>query len=214
MWFLTYFVAAVAAINFATYPSVPKTASINGFADPLMEKLPQCAHLCVKLSTKSTPCPYWDTGCFCVMPQWLGLVASCIAKQCKGEDVASATSLAYSLCERVGANVWMMPASISTELSSAAGTWQVAAATTKDSGWTNTKDLKSVTKAVAKSVDAASKSSATAKSSSSSAATSSGSKSSSSASSTKSSSSSGSGGVAPMANFFTVVSLFVLSLLS
>lgn len=128
-----FLLSGALASQWDTYPSVPKSASINGFADPIYSKLPECAKECVTLSTKSTPCPYWDTGCFCVMPQWSGLVGSCFAEKCQGSDVASATSLAYSLCESVGANIWMMPASISTELSLAAGTWQVAAATTKDS---------------------------------------------------------------------------------
>lgn len=111
----------VNADNYATYPQVPKTASINGFADPIIDLLPDCAKDCVKYSTSNTPCPYWDTGCFCVMPQWSGLVGQCIAENCKGEDVASATFLATSLCSTVGANTWMMPASISTMLSTAAG---------------------------------------------------------------------------------------------
>lgn len=113
-------VSLVQADNYATYPKIPKTASINGFADPIVDLLPDCAKDCVKYSTKNTPCPYWDTGCFCVMPQWSGLVGQCIAKNCKGEDVQSARFLATSLCSTVGANTWMMPASISTMLSTAA----------------------------------------------------------------------------------------------
>ena len=113
-------VSLVQADNYATYPKIPKTASINGFADPIIDLLPDCAKDCVKYSTKNTPCPYWDTGCFCVMPQWSGLVGQCIAKNCKGEDVQSARFLATSLCSTVGANTWMMPASISDMMSSAA----------------------------------------------------------------------------------------------
>ncbi|KAI3402640.1 hypothetical protein KGF56_004521 [Candida oxycetoniae] len=116
-----YYFYSVQADNYATYPKVPKTASINGFADPIIDLLPDCAKECVKFSTSNTPCPYWDTGCFCVMPQWSGLVGQCIAQNCKGDDVASATFLATSLCSTVGANTWMMPASISTMLSTAAG---------------------------------------------------------------------------------------------
>ncbi|CAI5759634.1 unnamed protein product [Candida verbasci] len=118
---LFLFIALVSADNYATYPQVPKTASINGFADPIYALLPECAKECVKYSTGNTPCPYWDTGCFCVMPQWSGMVGQCFAQSCSGEDVASATYLANSLCSTVGANTWMMPASISTMLSSAAG---------------------------------------------------------------------------------------------
>lgn len=120
-FFLTLVFAAVAqAVNYATYPSVPKTASINGFSDMIKSKFPACAYDCADFSTSNTPCPYWDTGCLCVMPQWSGQVASCIAESCTGTDVELATSLAYSLCSSVGANLWMMPASISTALETAA----------------------------------------------------------------------------------------------
>lgn len=115
------FAASVRGDNWSTYPAVPKTASINGFADPIKSQLPSCASDCADLSTNNTPCPYWDTGCLCIMPQWAGQVAGCIAQSCSGSDVVSATSLAYSLCSKVGANLWMMPASVSTELSLAAG---------------------------------------------------------------------------------------------
>ncbi|KAI5955359.1 hypothetical protein KGF54_001920 [Candida jiufengensis] len=116
-----FILALVNADDWATYPQVPKTASINGFADPIIDLLPDCAKDCVKFSVNNTPCPYWDTGCFCVMPQWAGLVGQCIAQNCKGDDVQSAVYLATSLCSTVGANTWMMPASISTMLTSAAG---------------------------------------------------------------------------------------------
>ncbi|CCE44487.1 CFEM4 [Candida parapsilosis] len=106
--------------NYATYPQVPKTASYNGFADPIIDVLPDCAKECVKYSTGNTPCPNWDTGCLCVMPQWSGLVGQCIAKNCTGSDVQSARYWTTSLCSTVGANTWWMPASISTMLSTAA----------------------------------------------------------------------------------------------
>lgn len=136
MKFISVFclLASVLASNWDTYPSVPKTASINGFADPIKSKLPSCAVNCVDYSTGNTPCPYWDTGCLCVMPQWSGLVGECIASNCTGSDVASATSLAFSLCSSVGANLWMMPASISTELSVAAGKAVAELTTMDDSG--------------------------------------------------------------------------------
>lgn len=113
-------VALVSASNWATYPSVPHTASVNGFADMVNLALPECASECADISTSNTPCPYWDTGCLCVMPQWSGQVASCIAESCTGTDVASATSACLSVCSSVGANMWLMPASLSTELSEAA----------------------------------------------------------------------------------------------
>lgn len=115
------FISSALAVNYATYPKVPKTATINGFADPILDFLPECAKECVKFSTGNTPCPYWDTGCFCVMPQWAGLVGQCVAEKCKGNDVESATSLATSLCGKVGANTWIIPKSIESDLESAAG---------------------------------------------------------------------------------------------
>lgn len=116
-----FLLAASAVADWATYPMVSKSASINGFADPIYDLLPECAKGCVKLSTRNTPCPLWDTGCYCVMPQWSGEVGKCIAENCKGGDVVSAESLATSLCSKVGANKWVIPASISTALSKAGG---------------------------------------------------------------------------------------------
>lgn len=112
--------ASVVLAGWDTYPSVPQSASINGFADPIYALLPECAKACVDYSTSSTPCPYWDTGCLCVMPQWSGVVGECFAESCSGTDVQKATSLAESLCTSVGANTWMMPASVSTDLLEAA----------------------------------------------------------------------------------------------
>ncbi|KAM9935928.1 hypothetical protein OXX80_004512 [Metschnikowia pulcherrima] len=126
--------ASVLASQWDTYPSVAKTASINGFADPIMSNLPTCAQDCVSFSVSNTPCPYWDTGCLCVMPQWSGEVAECIISKCsEASDVASATSAAYSLCSSVGANVWMMPASLSTELEKAASVTGNTVSTTEAS---------------------------------------------------------------------------------
>ncbi|CAN6626614.1 hypothetical protein TRVA0_011S00210 [Trichomonascus vanleenenianus] len=108
------------ASNWDTYPSVKQTASINGFADPIYNKLPDCAQDCVKFNTNNTPCPDWDTGCLCIMPQWSGEVAECVAQKCAASDVRKVTSLALSLCSSVGANRWEMPSSISVELAAAA----------------------------------------------------------------------------------------------
>lgn len=107
---------------YATYPSVAHTASINGFADRIYGQLPQCAKSCVTRSTSSTPCPYWDTGCLCVMTPWANPVANCIAELCRGFDVVSATSLAISLCSSAGVwePYWIIDESISTSLSIAA----------------------------------------------------------------------------------------------
>ncbi|GEQ69470.1 hypothetical protein JCM33374_g3142 [Metschnikowia sp. JCM 33374] len=127
--------AYVVAANWSTYPSVSKTATVNGFADPIMNNLPKCAQSCVGFSTNNTPCPYWDTGCLCVMPQWSGQVAACFVSACSAaSDLASATSAAYSLCSSAGANVWMMPASLSTELQKAASTTAGVVSSTPSSG--------------------------------------------------------------------------------
>ena len=55
---------------YTIYPSVAKTASINGFADRIYDQLPECAKPCMFQNTGVTPCPYWDTGC-CVLCQHL-----------------------------------------------------------------------------------------------------------------------------------------------
>ena len=91
---------------YADFPSVPKTASINGFADPILGLVPECAKLCLtdNADTGSTPCPYWDTGCLCVMPQFGNKIADCIAMLCKGADVRTATDVAKNKCQEVG--VW------------------------------------------------------------------------------------------------------------
>ncbi|CAH6722417.1 hypothetical protein CLIB1444_09S03114 [[Candida] jaroonii] len=104
--------------DYATYPAVPKTASINGFADPIYTKLPDCAQACVQEDTGITPCPYWDTGCLCVMQNWGGKVADCVASACRGDNVKSVTSLATSLCSSVGAPspYWFIPATASEAL--------------------------------------------------------------------------------------------------
>lgn len=110
------------ADQYTQYPSVAKTASINGFADRIYDQLPSCAQSCVHENTGSTPCPYWDTGCLCVMPQWSGVVAACIADNCKGDDVVKAESLATSICSSAGVwePYWFMPASVSSALDAAA----------------------------------------------------------------------------------------------
>ncbi|KGU25916.1 hypothetical protein MG7_03285 [Candida albicans P34048] len=114
---------------YTAYPSVAKTASINGFADKIYDQLPECAKECVKQSTSNTPCPYWDTGCLCVMPQFGGAIGDCVAKNCKGKEVDSVESLATSICSSagVGEPYWMIPSSVSDALAKAAN---AASATT------------------------------------------------------------------------------------
>ncbi|CAX41906.1 cell surface antigen, putative [Candida dubliniensis CD36] len=116
---------------YTVFPSVAKTASINGFADRIYDQLPECAKECVKQSTSNTPCPYWDTGCLCVMPQFGGAVGNCVAKNCKGKDVGSVESLATSLCSAAGVwePYWMIPSSVSDALAKAG---EAAAETTAE----------------------------------------------------------------------------------
>ena len=117
---------------YTIFPSVAKTASINGFADRIYDQLPECAKECVKQSTSSTPCPYWDTGCLCVMPQFAGAVGNCVAKNCKGKEVGSVESLATSIYSSAGVwePYWMIPSSVSDALAKAA---DAAAETTAES---------------------------------------------------------------------------------
>ena len=68
---------------YTIYPSVAKTASINGFADRIYDQLPECAKPCMFQNTGVTPCPYWDTGCLCIMPTFAGAIGSCIAGNVK-----------------------------------------------------------------------------------------------------------------------------------
>lgn len=121
---------ALAADNpWATYPSVPHTASINGFADRIYDQLPSCAQPCVKRPANTLPCPYWDTGCLCIMSPWVDPVADCIAQNCKGDDVNKARSLATSACKKAG--VWdpyWIPGSKQTQELEAAAKETAAAA--------------------------------------------------------------------------------------
>lgn len=134
---IAFYISSVQAETtnqWATFPSVAKTASINGFADNIYDRLPECAKSCVEADTGSTPCPYWDTGCLCVMSNWSGSVAECIAENCKGDNVDSATSLALSICSSAGvpSPYWFIPASISTELQDAAAAAASFSSTTSE----------------------------------------------------------------------------------
>ncbi|EGW35576.1 uncharacterized protein SPAPADRAFT_133039, partial [Spathaspora passalidarum NRRL Y-27907] len=101
----------------STLPTVVKTATINGFADKIYDDLPECAKACVVQDVGR--CPYWDTGCLCVMGTFANPVANCFADECKGQDVVSVTSLAFSLCSSAGAT-WNLPATIAERLDAAA----------------------------------------------------------------------------------------------
>lgn len=114
---------APAADNpYTIYPPVPKTASINGFADRIYDQIPKCAQECVKQSTSSTPCPYWDTGCLCVIPNFTGAVGNCVASKCRGADVTNFRKLAVGACAAAGVwdPYWIIPASVSSALDAAA----------------------------------------------------------------------------------------------
>ena len=119
---VSFYASSAKAANYATYPSDAHTATINGFADPIYGQLPECAKSCVEEDTDSTPCPYWDPGCLCVMSNWGAPVAECIAENCKGSDVSDAAGLATSICSSAGvpSPYWYIPASDSAALSSAA----------------------------------------------------------------------------------------------
>lgn len=139
--------AATTTNPYATYPSVAHTASINGFADPIYGDLPSCAQPCVEESTSSTPCPYWDTGCLCVMTTWASDVADCIAENCSGDDVVVATSLAISACSAAGVwdPYWIIDASASASLSSAAAVQPSTSATTSSTSASTTEETTSST---------------------------------------------------------------------
>lgn len=62
-----FYASSINAADYETYPTVAHTASINGFADKIYDRLPECAKPCVQQDTGNTPCPYWDPGCLCVM---------------------------------------------------------------------------------------------------------------------------------------------------
>lgn len=118
---------------YSNYPSVAKTATINGFADKVYDAYPQCAKECLKQSTANTPCPYWDIGCLCVMSQWNSPVAQCIANNCAGSDVSSASNVAVNSCSAAGVWLpyWIINDAASSALNSAAQK-QVAASTTSE----------------------------------------------------------------------------------
>ncbi|KAG7665580.1 uncharacterized protein J8A68_000982 [[Candida] subhashii] len=122
---------------YATYPSVARTATINGFADPVYDSLPSCAQPCVDQNTGLTPCPYWDTGCLCIMPQFANLIGNCIAESCKGNDVAVATEAATAVCAAAGVwdPYWFVGDSVKEALAAAAA---VEAETTVEAPSTTT----------------------------------------------------------------------------
>lgn len=123
---LAAIIATVAAADegnqWATYPSVPKTATINGFADPVFDSLPECAQPCVKESVSSTPCPYWDTGCLCVMTTWSSKVTECYAENCSGADAQKAYDASVQVCKNAGVwePYWIINDAASQAISSAA----------------------------------------------------------------------------------------------
>lgn len=108
--------------NWETYPPVPRTATYNGFADRIYDDIPECARDCVASDTSMTPCPYWDTGCLCVMTSFGDVVANCVAQACAGDQVATVTSLASSACSVAGvpSPYWFVGAAAADALETAA----------------------------------------------------------------------------------------------
>lgn len=114
---------AVAEENpYSRFPKVPKTATINGFADRVLDDSPLCAKQCLSLKIEAGPCPYWDVGCFCVLSKHVKHFAKCIYDNCAGEDVYAASRVAVNKCSAVGVDApyWMIDAADSSALESAA----------------------------------------------------------------------------------------------
>lgn len=137
-----FYASSINAADYETYPTVAHTASINGFADKIYDRLPECAKPCVQQDTGNTPCPYWDPGCLCVMSNWGGEVAECIAENCEGSGVSTATSLATSVCSSAGvpSPYWYIPASASADLLQAAAAASTVTGTANSSSATETTD--------------------------------------------------------------------------
>lgn len=115
-------ILSLVSAQYSTYPSVAKTATINGFADPIYSQLPTCADACVSIDTDVTPCPYWDTGCLCVMSVWGDEVAECVASACSGTEIELMTSLATSICSSAGvpSPYWYLGSDAANDLAAAA----------------------------------------------------------------------------------------------
>ncbi|KAG7664402.1 uncharacterized protein J8A68_002075 [[Candida] subhashii] len=111
------------SLEVAATMSPEPTATINGFADKIIDQSPNCAKSCLEnSSTDNTPCSYWDTYCLCAMEPFGNKVAKCIASECRGNDVVNATSLAVSACSAAGMYepYWNMPSKARKSLEAAA----------------------------------------------------------------------------------------------
>ncbi|CAN3500477.1 hypothetical protein DICA1_C06106 [Diutina catenulata] len=126
---LPFLLIAVALVKaeenpYSNFPSVAKTATLNGFADPIYPNLAPCAQKCLEdnKDTGKTPCPYWDTGCLCVMPQFANPIADCIAAQCVNSDVKQMSDAAVNACSAAGVwdPFWMISAPQKEALAAAA----------------------------------------------------------------------------------------------
>ena len=107
--------ASPTASSSASRPTLARTATINGFADPIYDRLPTCAKGCMDAPVGF--CPYWEPGCLCVMTFFGDPIAQCWAENCVGEDIVVAASLATSVCHSIGAPDWKISPSLSTVLS-------------------------------------------------------------------------------------------------
>lgn len=76
------------------------------------------------------------------MSNWGGEGAECIAKNCQGSDVSTATSLATSVCSSAGvpSPYWCIPASASADLLQAAAAAPTVTGTASSSSATETTD--------------------------------------------------------------------------
>ncbi len=114
--------ASYSSVTFGNYgkvPSFPKTVEYNGFAENIVDCLPECAKSCVEIPD-DTVCPDYDVGCLCFFPAFNDRVASCWAESCSGTDVMAATNDAINICNFAGASTWSIRSSASSALASAA----------------------------------------------------------------------------------------------
>ena len=114
---------APAADNpYTIYPPVPKTASINGFADRIYD---QIQSVLKNVLSKVPALLLVHTGIpvACVLsPNFTGAVGNCVASKCHGADVTNFRKLAVSACAAAGVwdPYWIIPASVSSALDAAA----------------------------------------------------------------------------------------------
>ncbi|CAI5759783.1 unnamed protein product [Candida verbasci] len=97
--------AAVAAAT-ATSNLVSRADS-NVFIDQTYDLMPSCAQPCVQQSTNQTYCASDAPNCYCFMLSVVDSVGDCIAENCSGQDVTSASSVATNYCTSKGLQWWI-----------------------------------------------------------------------------------------------------------